>query len=216
MSSLRKCRFIAADAGTGPFVVGDPIAGYVFPEAAGAVVGVVYKYNAFYGDEYEAGEGLYTLTGLERGLVLASSSDDFAVDFAVPPVVEMTEPAPVVLAEGDNSWLGANTFLGPVTFQATATFMQTTTFVQRATFEAGLTTTQVNVGAQQVIGARKTGWGVPTGTLERTSYTTYVAGGASADYNATQISDLMTHVQTLSNRLAALIADMNAHGAIGT
>jgi orotate phosphoribosyltransferase len=54
-------------------------------------------------------------------------------------------------------------------------------------------------GGTQVVGARATGWGAPTGTATRTTFAT----------------DTVTLIE-LARRLKALIDDLTTHGLIGT
>lgn len=90
-TTLRKCRFTASSDGTDDFVFGAAIAGFLTPAQAHAE-NLTYNYMAFFGNQFESGDGLYdisTLT-LTRDIVLSSSSNDLLVDFASPPVVIMT------------------------------------------------------------------------------------------------------------------------------
>lgn len=79
------------------------------------------------------------------------------------------------------------------------------------------------IGANQVVGARKTGWGTVSGTISRAAYTTYTAPTASAGYVQAELQGLMNAVQALSRLTGALFNDLhaatsgaNAHGLIGT
>ncbi|MET3526179.1 hypothetical protein [Phenylobacterium koreense] len=52
------------------------------------------------------------------------------------------------------------------------------------------------------------GWGSPTGTVSRATFATYAAPTASATYNQAQIQAALTHLQVLSQHVAAQIADL--------
>ena len=56
-----------------------------------------------------------------------------------------------------------------------------------------------NVGANQVLGSRQTGWAAPTGTATRTTFVT---------------STVTT--EQLAERVKALLDDLTTHGLIGT
>ena len=68
----------------------------------------------------------------------------------------------------------------------------------------------------KVLGPRKTGWSSsnPTGGVSGT-FAAYAAPTASGVYSTVQQQALMNAVETNSQRLAALIADIRAHGLIG-
>jgi len=89
---LRDCRFVAANAGTGSFVVGSPIDGFTLPENTGIIDGIFYNYIATDGNNYESGDGIYNSATdtFKRIVVLASSNNDSIVDFANPPSVTIT------------------------------------------------------------------------------------------------------------------------------
>jgi hypothetical protein len=78
----------------------------------------------------------------------------------------------------------------------------------------------VKISGTQVLTARQTGWSTPSGTLARTAYSTYASTTVATTYD--DIGNLFTTVQALANhmaivsqRLGALITDVNTHGAIG-
>lgn len=73
--------------------------------------------------------------------------------------------------------------------------------------------TGLHVNGALVIGPRKTGWGVPTGTLERATYATYTAPNISASYVEAEVQAIADAVQTISRTLGALINDNHASGA---
>lgn len=79
-------------------------------------------------------------------------------------------------------------------------------------------TTAYQVGANQVIGPRKTGWTVPTGTATRTGFATPTATVASATYAQAEITTLMQQVKAIGETLKGVIDDIHAtagHGLIG-
>lgn len=89
--------------------------------------------------------------------------------------------------------------------------------------------TQFLVGANAVLGARKTGWAVDTGTAKRTANATYSAGTAltfSAAYvqaehtaAATRLAAIEAALQDITQTMKALKDDLHAtagHGIIGT
>lgn len=88
--TLRKCRFLPAAAGDVDFVVTSSVAGFVLPVTAGAE-DLPYNYMAFFGEEWESGDGLYSIAThtLSRDVILASSNNDILVDFSDIPTVIM-------------------------------------------------------------------------------------------------------------------------------
>jgi len=84
------------------------------------------------------------------------------------------------------------------------------------TFSAGaLIGTDFLSGANKVVGARATGWGAPTGTLDRTALTTYAGQTASAGYVQAEAQATDNACKKVSQELGALITDLRAHGLIG-
>lgn len=81
------------------------------------------------------------------------------------------------------------------------------------------TTTFFKVGTLQVVGARKTGWAVATGTATRTTFATFAGQTISVTPTQAQVQAIDDHVKILSERLKALIDDLHqtaGHGLIGT
>lgn len=81
------------------------------------------------------------------------------------------------------------------------------------------TWTGYKVGANAVVGARKTGWTPATGTAARTAFATYTSQTISNPPTQAQVQAINDHVLILSQRLKALIDDLHAtagHGLIGT
>ena len=68
----------------------------------------------------------------------------------------------------------------------------------------------------QVVAARVTGWGAPTGTATRTTFATFAGQDVSATYTEAEVQAIDDHVKVLSERLKALIDDLTTHGLIGT
>lgn len=63
--------------------------------------------------------------------------------------------------------------------------------------------------------AAKTGWGVLTRTLARTTYATYTAPDISAAYTEAEVQALADHVQVLSRTVAALVTDLHQTAGYG-
>lgn len=77
---------------------------------------------------------------------------------------------------------------------------------------------KLSVNALPVVGARKTGWAVDTGTAKRTANATY-SGTAEVGYTQATIQTLMDAVRDLSQTVKALKDDLHGtagHGLIGT
>ncbi len=74
-------------------------------------------------------------------------------------------------------------------------------------------------GTVQVVGGRRTGWAVPSGTLARTTYAAYAGQTHTASYVQATVQALDDACRNVSQRLAALITDLHGtagHGLIGT
>lgn len=87
------------------------------------------------------------------------------------------------------------------------------------TFTGTVTVPAVTVSGAQVVGARKTGWSVASGTAARTTFATYAAPDISVVPTEAEVQAVADHVQILSQRLKALIDDLHqtaGHGLIGT
>lgn len=74
-----------------------------------------------------------------------------------------------------------------------------------------LTTHGTNVNGVR----RRTGWGAPSGTAERTTYATYTSPTIGGTYSQTDVQGIATATQNVSRRLKALIDDLTAVGIIG-
>ncbi len=70
-------------------------------------------------------------------------------------------------------------------------------------------------GANKVVTARQTGWGVPTGTLSRLALAAYAGQTVSAGYVQAEAQATDNAVKAASQTLAALITDLITHGLIG-
>jgi len=84
------------------------------------------------------------------------------------------------------------------------------------------TTAQVNfnglalaMNATKVVGSRVTGWGVASGTVDKTAWSTYTAPTVSAAYVQAELQAIANAVQANSRHLAALQQDLTTHGLIG-
>jgi hypothetical protein len=78
--------------------------------------------------------------------------------------------------------------------------------------------TSLHVNNNKVLGARKTGWAVDTGTAKRTANATY-SGTAGATYDQTVMQTLMDAVRDATQTIKALKDDFHStagHGFIGT
>lgn len=93
-------------------------------------------------------------------------------------------------------------------------FADSPTLVTPALGAASATT--ISVGGNQVVGARVTGWGAPSGTLDRTILAAYAGQTVSAGYVQAEAQTTDDAVKKVSQELAALITDLRAHGLIGT
>lgn len=75
------------------------------------------------------------------------------------------------------------------------------------------------VNNTQVVKARITGWAVPTGTLQRSTYASYTAPTISAAYTQSEVQAMANALQAVSRVLAAIVTDLHGtagHGLIGT
>lgn len=74
-------------------------------------------------------------------------------------------------------------------------------------------TGQYEIGGSLIIGARKTGWSVPTSTLARAALADYTAQTISAVPTQTEVQNIDNRIEILNNTLAALINDIHSGGA---
>lgn len=85
-------------------------------------------------------------------------------------------------------------------------------------FSVDTNTGFVSVAGLQVLGARKTGWALDTGTAKRTANATY-SGTASAGYVQAEMQAVMDALKNATETIKALKDDTHAtsgHGIIGT
>lgn len=68
-------------------------------------------------------------------------------------------------------------------------------------------------GANKIIGARKTGWGVPTGTLDRTALATYAGQTISNPPTQAEVQAIDEHLKKVSRVIGAMINDVHAGGS---
>lgn len=73
----------------------------------------------------------------------------------------------------------------------------------------------ITVGASQVVSTRQTGWGAASSTLSRAAYASYAGQVMGAGYVQATAQATDDAVKALSQRVAALITDLTAHGLIG-
>lgn len=84
-----------------------------------------------------------------------------------------------------------------------------------ATAQADIIATQAAIGVVEgdisslVVKDQTPAWAVPTGTLSRTTFATYAAPNISAAYTEAEVQALADHVEILSQRLGALLTDLN-------
>lgn len=79
-----------------------------------------------------------------------------------------------------------------------------------------ITVNAVNVGANQVVAARQTGWNAPTGSLLRGTLAAYAGQTMGATYSQTAAQANDDALKAVSQTLAALITDLRTHGLINT
>lgn len=70
--------------------------------------------------------------------------------------------------------------------------------------------------SEKVIGAAHTGWDVPTGTFDRTTFSPYAAATISNPPTQAEVQAIATNLQTAMRRLAPLISDLHASGGSST
>ena len=70
-------------------------------------------------------------------------------------------------------------------------------------------------GSTKIIGARVTGWGAPSGTLDRTALAAYAGQTVSAGYVQAEAQATDNACKKSSQELAAVISDLRTHGLIG-
>jgi hypothetical protein len=91
--NLDVCKFNAASAGSGSFVVSSPVTGYQSPVTAGATSSNSYRYRAESGDltQWEVGTGIYTSSNvtLTRAPLINSAGGSSAINFSAAPQVGM-------------------------------------------------------------------------------------------------------------------------------
>lgn len=75
---------------------------------------------------------------------------------------------------------------------------------------------KLQIGGVQVVQTRITGWGAPTGTLDRTALASYAGQNVSAIYVEAEAQATDDAVKKVSQELAALLTDLRTHGLIGT
>lgn len=118
-SYLNVCRFRAASAGTGSFVVASAVTGYRTPANAGAIDGATYRYRAENVDltQWEIGTGVYTVSTatLTRTVIANSDSSASAINFTNAPQVGI-----VLLKEDVDTFLVNANNLSDVSSAATA------------------------------------------------------------------------------------------------
>ena len=87
--------------------------------------------------------------------------------------------------------------------------------LNRTTLLANINGMSLAISGTKVVGARITGWGAATGTVDRAAWTAYSAPTVSATYTQAEIQAIANAVQANSRHLAALQQDLTTHGLIG-
>ncbi len=117
------------------------------------------------------------------------------------------------------TYIGRATSINNLLFAANGSFEFWTQFTENIRLTNN--TILVNNGSgtlQQVIGPRKTGWTVATGTANRGTFATFTPQTISNPPTQAQVQTISDHVVILSQRMKALIDDLHAtagHGLIG-
>ncbi|WDF34539.1 sialate O-acetylesterase [Arthrobacter agilis] len=73
----------------------------------------------------------------------------------------------------------------------------------------------IAINGTKVLGPRRTGWGVATGTTSKAAFATYTAPTVSAAYTQAEVQAIANHLQVLSRNLAATQNDLIALGPFG-
>ena len=105
-----------------------------------------------------------------------------------------------------------------ITFKTSAsgTEADTATLNSAAGLDLLLSTGEYLINGTRVMDARKTGWTtVPTGTLTRTTFAAFGGQTISGTYQQSEVQAIDDALKVNSERLAALIVDLHAHGMIG-
>lgn len=88
------------------------------------------------------------------------------------------------------------------------------TFTKVCAFD--LTTGNLKIAGNAVVGTRKTGHTAATGTAERGAYATYTAPTISVLYTQAEVQAMADHIQVLSRQLKAMKDDLISHGLLGS
>lgn len=74
--------------------------------------------------------------------------------------------------------------------------------------------TMERVEADYVLRSQTVAWADPTGTLTRTTFTTYAGQVVSNPPTQAEVQAIDDHVKALSERLATLVTDLRAAGVL--
>lgn len=78
-----------------------------------------------------------------------------------------------------------------------------------------ITDSNLKVQGTQVLGPRRVGWTLPTGTESRATFATYTAPTISNPPTQAEVQAIADHLQIISRHNFALINDLMTHGMIG-
>jgi|SRR5579859_604120 len=167
---------------------------------------------------YALMRALWIRTGQSLGVVTQSAVDSAAAAKAAAAAAQASADAALAasslaLLRAKNlddipspSTARANLGLGSAALNNTGDFLQPST---------AILVTEVDVGANKVVGARQTGWTAPTGSPSRGTFNASWTQSISNPPTQAEVQALVTQIQVLSTRLAALEVDLTTHGLIG-
>lgn len=176
------------------------------PVTAGSVGALEYVSVASIASPTE----LNSRVGTAGQKVLAVNGSDVTVYAWVTPGPSNNTPY-VMAASGSGKWVA----IGGEYSNLALSLASTLAVLGAITGSSTVKGTGFLVGANQVVGARVTGWGTPSSTLARSTFATYAGQTVANPPTQVQVQAIDDHLKILSQRLAALITDILAHGAIG-
>lgn len=141
----------------------------------------------------------HAVSALDRAAILEQARADAAqlIGAFGQPLVGDTSSDPFVTPIGT----------GPGT--VTNVSVNDTTPFLVVTVSTATTTPVINVAPSPA-----TGWGTPSSTLARTTFTTYAGQTVSAAYVQAEVQAIDDHIKILSQRLGALITDLLTKGLL--
>lgn len=75
--------------------------------------------------------------------------------------------------------------------------------------------TDVKIGGDKIIGARVTGWGAPSGALDRSAFATFAGVTVSPTFIQAEVQEIADACMKASQELGAVVTDLRTHGLIG-